>query len=275
LVVAAETEGRGPGQMARFRARWLVYSVMASMVGLFAGLGLTASAAAQSGCISVTTNKGLMTAAMVDPTSPVTGTVQPTGCDIGVYFGPGTTGMVDDASIQGFQDYGVYNDGGTVTVENSTITDIGYTPFNGVQTGIGVYFVNPSIHNSGWPDDPADGTISNNVITQYQKGGITVNGAGSTASVTDNTVTGLGPVGFIAQNGIQFGYGAIAVKVSGNTVSGNIYTEEYTPPPYVSTGILFVDATMESLSTKGQIVGQLASENHVFDNQADITVVGP
>lgn len=265
---------RGYGEVTRFRARWFVYTVMAFAVSLFAGLGLAAPAAAQSGCTSVTTSAGTLTAAIVNPTMTVTGTVAPTGCDIGVYFGPGKSGTVDGAIIKGFQDYGVYNDGGTVTVENSTITDIGYTPFNGVQTGFGVYFVNPSFENPNWPDDPASGTISNNVITQYQKGGITVNGAGSTASVTNNTVTGLGPVGFIAQNGIQFGFGAIPGTVTGNMVSGNIYTEGYHPSTNVSTGILFYDANTGSLS-KGNIVGQLASENNVFDNQADITVVGP
>jgi|GEM_PF-4313269 len=42
-------------------------------------------AGATSTCTSVTTSHGQLTAALVDPTSTVSGTVTPTGCDIGVY----------------------------------------------------------------------------------------------------------------------------------------------------------------------------------------------
>ena len=42
-------------------------------------------------------------------------------------------------------------------------------------------------------------------------------------TISNNTVTGEGPVDYIAQNGIQLGYGAKAT-VTGNTVTGNAYT---------------------------------------------------
>ena len=42
-------------------------------------------------------------------------------------------------------------------------------------------------------------------------------------TISNNVVTGEGPVSYIAQNGIQLGYGMKAA-VSGNTVSGNAYT---------------------------------------------------
>jgi hypothetical protein len=254
-----------------FAAR-LTWGAALSTLSLLAALGVGTPTVSASGCYMVTTSKGTMTAALVDPTSPVTGTVMPTGCDIGVYFGPGTTGSVVDATITGFVEYGVFNDGGTVSVRDSTITMIGNTPFNGVQYGIGVYFVNPHMNNAAWPSSPARGTISNNTIAQYQKGGITVNGLGSAAVVTDNMVEGLGPVPFIAQNGIQFGFGATPLAVQGNTVHGNLYTEGYAPPGNVATGILYYQADTGDAST-GAIVGALASENHVYDNQADIVVV--
>ena len=63
-------------------------------------------------------------------------------------------------------------------------------------------------------------TIANNMVVHYQKNGITVRGAGSTATITGNTVTGEGPTTQLAQNGIQVSSGAIAT-VTGNTVSGN------------------------------------------------------
>jgi hypothetical protein len=66
------------------------------------------------------------------------------------------------------------------------------------------------------------GQISGNQIAGYQKGGIVTNGPGVQVTVTDNTVTGDGHVTFIAQNGIQVGYGA-AASVMRNNVSGNSY----------------------------------------------------
>ena len=58
----------------------------------------------------------------------------------------------------------------------------------------------------------------------YIKNGITANGSVA-AIITNNVVTGSGPVGvpLAAQNGIQVAFGATAV-VRGNTVSGNDYT---------------------------------------------------
>jgi len=46
---------------------------------------------------------------------------------------------------------------------------------------------------------------------------------GSNAVVSDNIVTGQGPVPYIAQNGIQFGYGSSGSAMK-NTVTGNSYT---------------------------------------------------
>jgi hypothetical protein len=50
-----------------------------------------------------------------------------------------------------------------------------------------------------------------------------VNGVNASATITSNTVLGFGPVTFIAQNGIQIGYGAKAT-VTKNYVSGNAYS---------------------------------------------------
>jgi len=62
-----------------------------------------------------------------------------------------------------------------------------------------------------------------------------VNGSDAKADIEGNTVTGLGPVGFIALNGIQAGYGA-DVKIERNFVSGNSYTGSRT----ASGGIILV-----------------------------------
>ena len=101
------------------------------------------------------------------------------------------------------------------------------------------------------------------MVSEYQKGGIVAKNSGTLVSVTDNTVTGLGAVKYIAQNGIQISGGATATEMTGNTVSKNIYTGG----GWTSTGILFYNAGETPKS------GKIASTNDVFKNQANVTVV--
>ncbi len=142
-------------------------------------------------------------------------TINANTCNIGVYYGPGIVGNVSNDEIFGANYYGVVNNGSKVQVTSSRIHDIGENPLNGDQHGVGIYFAYGS-HATGY--------IKTNIIWNYQKGGI-VDNSSATGSVliSHNTVLGQGPVGYIAQNGIQVGYGAKAT-VSYNTVSGNSYT---------------------------------------------------
>src|SRR4051812_19303648 len=159
-----------------------------------------------------------MTAAMINPTATVSGDVDATGCNIGVYYSTGS-GSVNAATVHGANYFGVVANGDnnpvTVNVTNSTVNNIGETPFNGTQHGVAIYY-------RALATGTAAGLIQNNTVSAYQKGGIVTNGA-VTATITGNTVTGLGRVDFIAQNGIQVGYGANA-SVQNNIVSGNAYT---------------------------------------------------
>ncbi len=102
-------------------------------------------------------------------------------------------------------------------------------------------------------------TISDNTVGGYQKTGIVTNG-GVSARVTGNTVIGAGPINYIAQNGIQVGWGAKA-SVMRNSVSGNAYTGGY----WASGGILVVGGACYAgdLTTGVQIVGNTVSGNDV------------
>ncbi|HXI23196.1 MAG TPA: right-handed parallel beta-helix repeat-containing protein [Pyrinomonadaceae bacterium] len=165
-----------------------------------------------------------MTAAKYNPPGTVTGTLDATGCNIGVYYGPGVTGTIDTADIFGANYFGVVNRQGDVTITDSQIHNIGETPFNGTQHGVAVYYATLTATTSSCdPVGSTAGTIDGNTVSRYQKGGITVNCSGTNVTVTDNTVTGLGRVDFIAQNGIQFGFGASGLA-RGNTISDNFYT---------------------------------------------------
>src|SRR5216684_2922744 len=126
-----------------------------------------------------------LTAALINPSGEIDGDVDATGCNIGVYYGSGARGSLDQASVHGAKYYGVAN-----------------------------YFAFASA---------ARGDIKNNVVWNYQKGGIVVNGPLAQATISGNTVIGQGPVNFIAQNGIQAGFGAEA-RITGNLVVGNSYT---------------------------------------------------
>ena len=195
-----------------------------------------------------------LTAAKIDGTT--TSAVDATGCDIGIYFPSTTSGTVNNAQIFGARYFGIVADGAAVNVTNSSVHDIGNTPFDGSQHGVGIYYT------SG-----ASGLIDGNNVYRYQKGGIVMNGEGTTATVTNNTVTGLGPVDFIAQNGIQISRGAVAT-VRGNTISDNDYTGHagvgpnpggQNPPgwEYYSAGLLLFQA--------GD--GTKTSMNHFSGNQ--------
>jgi len=195
----------------------------------------------------------------------VSGTVNATGCDIGVYYAAGTPkGNVKNAEVYGALYYGVVVNGdngpvSSVDVLNSRIHDIGDSPLNGNQRGVGIYY-------RGFIG-AVSGKVSGNTIGNYQKGGIVANGANANVNISDNTVTGQGPVAYIAQNGIQVGYGASA-QVMRNTVTGNSYTGTST----VSGGIIVVggpgygicpDGNPCAYTTGTQITGNTVVNNDI------------
>jgi hypothetical protein len=193
-----------------------------------------------------------LTAAVINPSAPVVGEVDATGCNIGVYFDTGT-GLINGADIHGANYFGVVVNGAVVDVTDSSIHDIGETPLNGSQHGVGIYYAYGST---------SSGTIAGNTIWNYQKGGIVANGSGVSVAIRNNVVTGQGPVSWIAQNGIQIGYGASA-SVMRNTVSGNSYTGTST----VSGGIIVVGGPGYGgglpYTTGTQIVGNTVVNNDI------------
>jgi hypothetical protein len=199
-----------------------------------------------------------LTAAEVNPSGTVAGTVDASGCNIGIYYGPGHTGAVSGANISGANYYGVVADGATVDISNSSIHDIGETPFNGAQHGVGVLYT--TVHQDGSTTAPhaAQGTLSGSTISKYQKNGVVVSGSGASVTLQNNTVTGQGPIPYIAQNGIEIASSASAL-VKGNTVSGNWYTG----PTYTACGLLFYQAG-----------GVKQQANSLFANQTNLCNAG-
>lgn len=198
--------------------------------------------------------------------STITGTVDATGADIAVYIPPYVTGVTIGSSSTSTEIYGatmagVYADGTTggpsaanVNITDTSIYQIGnhasdgtYAP-NGAQDGWDVVFAYG-----------VTGTISGNNIYEYQKAGIFLFGVVD-VSVTDNTVTGAGPISYTAQNGIEVDYGSTAT-VRGNTITAN----DYTGGPWTAVGLLLYDVN-PSLN--------FHSENHYRDDQTNFYMYG-
>ena len=193
------------------------FAFLLSLLCLFTTLNLNAQTCTPTGFYRDAIN---MTAAVINPVNTVTGVLNATGCNIGVYI-DSVDATIDTAEIFGANYFGVLVNGDVNTVSasitNSNIHDIGESPLNGTQHGAGIYF------RSFFLTGSASGTISGNTLTNYQKGGIVAHGQGVNVAITDNVVTGQGRVTYIAQNGIQVGYGASA-SIMRNTVTGNAYT---------------------------------------------------
>src|ERR1700722_3411482 len=168
-------------------------------LALLVSLILMGSGAAQAQCIPTGffLDSINMTAALINPVTTVTGPVNADGCNIGVYYSSGK-GQIDQAEIYGANYAGVFVNGDngqvSVNITNSKIHSIGESPLNGTQHGWAIYY------RAFFLTGSATGTISGNTLSFYQKAGIVADGQGTNVVVTDNSIEGQGPVGYIAQN---------------------------------------------------------------------------
>src|SRR3954447_3798403 len=159
-------------QIRPMTRRSAVLCAVALATGSAVALGTQAKAAPCSPT-PYTRDNMLLTAAVVVPpggTAAVTRTVEASGCNIGVYFSPGSTGTVDGATIDGAQGgpnyYGVLVDQAHADVTNSLIENIGEVPPSGAQHGIGVAYVSGDVSGSGESAPgvdiaPVSGTVEN------------------------------------------------------------------------------------------------------------------
>ena len=162
----------------------------------------------------------------------------------------GTTMNVKNLKIEGgvpnncvatFNGVAFMSAGGSI--KNVTLNNIGQT--TGCQSGRAIV-----VWNTGESAQQRSITIEGNTVWHYNKNGIDVRGKVN-ATILGNTVTGKGPVDYIAQNGIVV-YGAATVaQVGGNKVSGNDYTG---PADTYATGILVIDANV-SIDRKNTLSG--------------------
>jgi len=182
--------------------------------------------------------------------------------------------LIDGFTIDGagkgnsnYQFLGVafHNAGGTV--QNNTIEDIRNEPFDGMQHGVGIYSYN---------EDEISRSLGiySNTITGFQKNGMALNAGDSTPLVVDvafNDVTGVGPTGITAQNGIQVWADLGTGAVHNNTVSGIGYTN---CASWVATSLLnfYSDVDWNTNTVTGAQVGLYNIDGSNMLQYNDITV---
>jgi Periplasmic copper-binding protein (NosD) len=175
--------------------------------------------------------------AVVRPSSLVSDTTQGSPCSNGtgtaIVLVSGVTGVaLNDLNVDGTlikpmpaRFVGVYYRNASGSITGGSVAEIRNDPLNGAQNGLGI-LVQASAPTVATVD--VDGVT----VSGYQKNGVTFNGCGcadtpdgiATGSLSNSTVTGAGDTPVIAQNGVQVGFGAGPVLITGNTVTGHRYT---------------------------------------------------
>jgi hypothetical protein len=119
--------------------------------------------------------------------------------------------------------------GGSAALKHDYITQIenSVTALEGCQDGIAVRAGSMGLGQVGTL------TLQNSLLDRYQKGGVVVDGPGSSGQIESTTITGIGPTGQIAQNGVQ-----ISRQAVGSVQNSDISANEYTGAGYASEGVL-------------------------------------
>jgi hypothetical protein len=168
------------------------------------------------------------------------------------------------------EEYGILViDGASAQITSDAVTDIrdANTSLYGCQFGVGIEIGSMYWPNAGFTfkvvDFTGNATITHTTVSGYQKGGMVVDGQGSSASVSQDTVTGAGPYSalgeIIAQNGIQVTDGAFA-QITDNTVSGNQYSGGGNAS---STGVLIFGGCGTPLESNIRVAGNVLTNNDI------------
>jgi CSLREA domain-containing protein len=167
--------------------------------------------------------------------------------------------------------YGVFVSGAaTLNLSNSTVRDIRLADPSliGCQDGIAVRAGSQALAQT------ATLSLNNVSVTNYQKSAVILDGAGTTGTITNSTLTGQGVPANIASNAIQIGRGAGAT-VTGSTVSGNLCNNPACgPDPFTqsfSTGAL-VFSTTAAVSFSNNTFS--TNDVGIYNNAANTTVSG-
>lgn len=219
------------------------------------------SLVSQAGAVTVTLPATIANATTACDTAPGTGAYQADqdGVSICGHVTVKMTGIAVQAAWPSGTCYdslyGILVAGGaTLDFMHSALTAGGAVPVNGCQGGVGIQVGMAWVTTSS---KVGHTVLSNDSVSGYQKNGVTIDGAGSTAAIMDTTVTGAGLTD-TAQNGIQVSNGAKAT-ISHSTIQGNECSTVLVPScglnGYQSIGVLFYGPHAGSSVTSSTIKG--------------------
>jgi hypothetical protein len=199
---------------------------------------------------NTTLSTGMATAAqiLVAPATP--GTANITGLVV--------DGADDNNTNCNLEMVGIYYKGAGGMIRRNTVQNqIGPEGHQNCQNGIGILVENATVGTAAV-------TIENNRVQNFDRNGIQVQLPGSVATITRNTVTGIGPTTILAQNGIELAHGATA-NISLNIVSDLLYT----PETFGSSGIILYD-----LSSAVYQAPPVVQKNTVSNTQFGVVLDG-
>jgi hypothetical protein len=184
--------------------------------------------------------------ATIQPATAVSDTTQGSPCTnavgTAIVLVSGVTGVtLNDLTVDGAllgvaippRFIGIYYRNASGAINGGSVLNISSSPLNGAQNGTG-------IEAQAKGPNAITVNVSGVTVRGYQKNGMTFNGCGDATTpdghvggiVSGNTVTGAGATPEIAENGIQVGFGAGPITITGNTITG----DEYTGNPSNGTG---------------------------------------
>ncbi len=259
----------------------------------------TAAYAASSSCTAAGST-GLTAAIVATANQSISGqTVNAAGCDIGIYVGPGVTGVtITGSTIIGANDHGIFvQDSSNVTISSNTVQDNGLAPNKAINEnkaielvgtsnstitgntvdgnvadgGIGLAddgAIDPGAPNPGTPNASTNDTISNNTISGNYGGCGIVIASYNSVGVSQITITGnhiIGSPGQFGPHGPVIGQIVVATdapsaKTSGITISGNSIT-----------GSFLAGITLHANAPLDSITGTVIQNNTLIaNNWADV-----
>jgi len=171
-----------------------------------------------------------------------------------------TTATIEDLTMEAYGNNGsdpigvmFQNASGTIT-HCAILNDI--TSATGDQDGYGIYVVKETTSSGPNPSAAATATvtISDNIVSNFQKNGIMARQTGANVTVTGNTVIGNGPWSGAGQNSIEVIYGAAATSITANTVGADIWAPDvFSDTGDAAAGILVGYGTESASITNNQV----------------------
>ncbi|MGH3088163.1 MAG: right-handed parallel beta-helix repeat-containing protein [Rubrobacteraceae bacterium] len=136
--------------------------------------------------------------------------------------------------------------GASAEILNNHITEIrsASEDLRGCQNGLAVAVGRGSQGQTG------TATVTNNLIDEYQKGGIYADGTGTVLRAKGNEILGIGPTDVIGQNGIQ-----VSRDATGEVIDNNVFDNTYNADvdPGLASGIILFELSGDLLAKKNTL----------------------